>query len=98
MTIDTRAYGNVVRSFFRADWTEADINFYVQHILPQEVQREQEAWDEACDSIVLHEGIDALAEYQRLHPQPQLAEDHPLPDPGTYALSPYEDCGSPHRG
>ena len=98
MSIDTRTYGNVIRSFHRADWTEADINFYVQHILPQEVLDEQQAWDEACDSIVIHDGVDALAEYQRLNPRPELAEDHPLTDPHTYSLSPYEDCGSIQHG
>ena len=92
--IDTRTYGNVTRNFDRASWTEADINFYVQHILPNEVADEQQAWDQACDSIVIHDGIEALADYRRLHPRPQLAEDHPLPDPRTYAMSVYEDCGS----
>ena len=91
MTIDTRTYGNVTRSYVREDWTEADIAFYVQHILPREIEAEQQAWDELCDSIITCEGIDALAEYQRFNPRPQLAEDHPLPDPGSYALSPYED-------
>ncbi len=92
MIIHTRTYGNVTRSFNRADWTGADINFYVQHILPQEVQDDQQSWDEACDSIVIHEGFDALADYQRLNPRPQLAEDHPLPDQSSYAMSPCEEA------
>ena len=96
MIIDTRTYGNVTRSFNREDWTEDDINFYLQHILPQEVEDEQQAWDEACDSIVIHEGIEALADYRRLNPRPQLAEDHPLADSGSYALSPYEDFAEAH--
>ena len=94
MTIDTRTYGNVTRSFMRADWTEADINFYVQYILPQEVEAEQQAWDHAFDSIAVHDGGadgEAAREFVRLNPRPQLAEDHPLADPRTYALSPYDD-------
>lgn len=91
MIIDTRTYGNVTRSYVREDWTEADIAFYVQHILPEEVRDEQQTWDDACSDILHHDGIDALATYQRLNPRPQLAEDHPLPDQSSYALSPYED-------
>lgn len=94
MTIDTRTYGNVSRSFLRADWTEADIDFYVQHILPQEVEAEQQTWDQAFDSIaVLDGGADgeATREFMRLNPRPQLAEDHPLPDPRRCAMSPYDD-------
>ena len=98
MTIDTRTYGNVTRSFMRADWTEADIAFYVQHILPQEVEAEQQAWDQALDSLIVHDGGadgDAAREFVRLHPRPALAEDHPLPDPRTYAMSPYDDMTDP---
>lgn len=95
MTIETRTYGNVTRSFDRADWTEADIKFYVQHVLPQEIEAEQQAWDEALDSLIVHGAAvdyDSAIEFARLNPRPQLAEDHPLPDPRTYAMSPYEDC------
>ena len=99
MIIDTRTYGNVTRSFNRADWTEADIAFYVQHILPQEVEAEQQAWDEALDSFIVHDGgvdYDAALDFTRLNPRPQLAEDHPIADPSTYAMSPYEDVSEPH--
>ena len=92
--IDTRTYGNVTRSFDRGDWTEADINFYVQHILPQEVKDEQETWDRACEAILANACPEVLADYRRLRPRPQLAEDHPLPDPRSYALSVYDDYSS----
>lgn len=97
MIIDTRTYGNVTRSFDRGSWTEADINFYVQHILPQEVEAEQQSWDEAFDSLMVHgNGEDDAAEFARLNPRPQLAEDHPVPDSATYALSLYDTYGDAH--
>ena len=95
MTIDTRTYGNVTRSFNRADWTEADINFYVQHILPEEVEAEQQSWDEAHDSLIVHESSTdyiTVGDFIRLNPRPELAEDHPLPDESSYGLSCYEEA------
>ena len=55
---------------------------------------EQQAWDQAIDSLTVNGGSDdylTASEFTRLNPRPQLAEDHPVSDPATYALSPYED-------